>query len=86
MPSAWRVRAMFERLSAEGFTAEVQERDLYSLLDVERHAVLDAMVIHQAELPMVVVDGTVACFGSLDLDAVVRVAREVLGRDSAPCC
>ena len=86
MPSAWRVHAISGRLCAEGFTAEVRERDLYSLLDAERHAVLDAMVLQQAELPMVVVNGTVACFGSLDLDAVCRTAREVPDRDDATCC
>ena len=66
-----------ERLRREGLTAAVMERDLYSLVDVERHAVLDAMVVRQADPPMVVVNGVVACFGGIDLNAVVRVAREV---------
>ena len=54
-------------------------------LDAERHAVLDAMIVRQAEPPMVVVNGVVACFGDVDLDAVVRVAREVTGDGGCGC-
>jgi len=74
-----------ERLRREGLTAAVMERDLYSLVDAERHAVLDAMIVRQAEPPMVVVNGVVACFGDVDLDAVVRVAREVSGDGGCGC-
>ena len=77
MPSAWRVHVISERLRGEGIPAAVIEKDLYSLVDDERHAVLDIMVSQQADPPMVVVGGVVACFGGLDLDAVVRTAREV---------
>lgn len=86
MPSAWRVHVISERLALEGIVAAVRERDLYALVDAERHAVLDVMIAEHADPPMIVVGGTVACFGSLDLDAVVRVAREVSDRDNEPCC
>lgn len=85
MPSTWRVHVISERLRAEGIVAGVCERDLYSLVDAERHAVLDVMIAEHADPPMVVVGGTVACFGDLDLDAVVRVAKEVSARDVEPC-
>lgn len=80
MPATWRVHVISERLRAENITAAVRERDLYALVDVERHAVLDVMIAHHADPPMVVVEGTVACFGDLDLDAVVRVAKEASAR------
>ena len=86
MPSAWRVHAISERLSAEGIIAAVRECDLYALVDAERHAVLDVMIAEHADPPMVVVGGTVACHGDLDLDAIVRVAKEVSGNDDGSCC
>jgi hypothetical protein len=76
MPGTWRVRVIEERLRSEGIRSAVVERDIYSLQDKERHAVLDVMVGEHADLPMVVVDGVVACCDGFDLDAVVRVARE----------
>lgn len=85
MPSAWRVHVISERLRAEGIAAAVRECDLYALVDAERHAVLDVMIAERADPPMVVVGGTVACTGGLDLEAVVRVAREVWDSDK-PCC
>lgn len=86
MPGTWRVHVISERMRAEGILAAVRECDLYALADVERHAVLDVMIAHRADPPMVVVNGVVACFGELDLDAVVRVAREVSSRDAGSCC
>jgi len=85
MPATWRAHVIEERLRAEGLRAEVTERDVYSLVDVERHAVLDVMIAEHAEPPMVVVDGVVACYGELDLDAVVRVARERSCGDGCRC-
>jgi DNA-directed RNA polymerase subunit H (RpoH/RPB5) len=85
MPSAWRVNAVDERLRREGLNASVTERDLYSLVDAERHAVLGAMVVRQAELPMVVVNDVVACFGDIDLDVIVRVSREVTKGGGCGC-
>lgn len=86
MPSAWRVHALSERLRAEGIAAAVRECDLYALVDAERHAVLDVMIAEHADPPMVVVGGTVACFGGIDADAVVQVAKEVSARGAKPCC
>lgn len=80
MPGTWRAHVIEERLRNEGLDAAVTERDIYSLAGEERHAVLDAMTVQHADLPMVVVNGVVACFGDLDLNAVVRVAREALAR------
>lgn len=75
MPATWRAHVIAERLAAEGITADVVEYDLYALVDEERHAVLDAMVRDAAELPMVLVEGRVACAGDIDLEAVVAAAR-----------
>jgi hypothetical protein len=85
MPSTWRVHVIEQRLHGEGIRATVAECDLYSLAGSVRHAVLDAMIARQAEPPMVVVGEVVACHGDLDLDAVLRVAREAM-TDGDCCC
>ena len=85
MPGTWRAHVIAERLRTEGLSAEVMERDLYSLVDVERHAVLDAMIVRQAEPPMVVVNGVVACFAGIDLDAIVSTAREAKAGGGCGC-
>lgn len=65
-------------LSGAGIAAQVDERDIYALADDERNMVMDAMIKDGAVAPMVLVNGRIACVDSLDLDAVVTVAREVL--------
>lgn len=85
MPSTWRVHVIEERLRSEGIRASVVECDLYSLTDAVRHAVLDTMIAEHAEPPMVVVGDVVACYGDLDLGAVLRVAREAM-TDGNCCC
>lgn len=85
MPGTWRAHVIDERLRAEGIGAAVAECDLYALRDAERHAALDVMIAEHAEPPMVIVSGRVACYGEVDLDAVVRTAREVMCSDDC-CC
>ena len=75
MPDSWRAHVIASRLEAAGIPVVVVLRDLYTLADVERHAVLDAMLQKQAEPPMVIVDGVVACGGGYDIDAVLAAAR-----------
>ncbi len=75
MPTTWRVRVIGHRLAAEGFSADVRACDIYALEGEERHAVLDAMVREGAEPPFVIVSGTVACAGEIDMDAVLSAAR-----------
>lgn len=81
MPPAWRVHVLEQRLASEGIPAEVTEADLYLLLgsarEVLRDALLDAMGRGDAEPPMVLVGDTIACAGEIDLDAVVRIARDL---------
>lgn len=75
MPAAWRLHVIAARLQAEGIDATVAERDLYSLEGAARHAVLDALIAHGGEPPLVLVGDDVACCDGIDLDAVVASAR-----------
>jgi len=77
MPDSWRAHVIASLLFAEGIPTEVVLRDLYTLVDAERHAVLDAMLREQAEPPMALVEGVVACVGGYDIDAILAAAREV---------
>ena len=56
---------------------EIVLRDIYTLVDIERHAVLDAMLREQAEPPMALVEGVVACVGGYDIDAILAAARRL---------
>ena len=77
MPDSWRAHVIVSLLFAEGIPAEVVLRDLYTLVDAERHAVLDAMLREQAEPPMALVEGVVACVGGYDIDAILAAARRL---------
>lgn len=75
MPETWRARVIEEHLREVGIAATVRACDIYALEGEERHAVLDAIVRDGAELPMVLVNGCVACVGDIDLEAMVAAAR-----------
>ena len=75
MPDSWRAHVIASLLFTEGIPTEIVLRDLYTLVDAERHAVLDAMLREQAEPPMVIVEGVVACAGGYDIEAVLAAAR-----------
>lgn len=81
MPSAWRAHVIGERLRQEGMVVALRECDVYSVGGDERHAVLNALVAEHADFPMVLVAGTVACHGGIDLGAVIARAREVADDD-----
>jgi hypothetical protein len=85
MPSTWRAHVIAQRLRREGVSAEVVERDVYSLSGLTRHLVLDAMVFQRHDLPMVLVGAAVVCHGDLDLEAIVDAAK---GRHTGAhtCC
>jgi disulfide oxidoreductase YuzD len=84
MPSTWRAHVIGERLRQDGLRADLDESDVYALPDDLRKAVVDTIVAEQASFPMVLVNGVVVSHGELDLDAVVRAAREVLA--DGCCC
>ncbi|MHB9002960.1 MAG: hypothetical protein ACYC6C_02680 [Coriobacteriia bacterium] len=75
MPAAWRLHVITRRLQAEGIVATVAQRDLYSLEGAARHAVLDALIAHGGEPPLVLVGDEVACCDGIDLDAVIEAVR-----------
>lgn len=75
MPPAWRLHVIARRLAAEGLSATVAQRDLYSLEGAARHAVLDAMIATDAEPPMVLAGDAVVCVNGIDLDAIVAALR-----------
>ena len=77
MPDSWRVHVIASLLSADGIAAEIVLRDIYTLVDIERHAVLDAMLRERAEPPMAIVEGVVACVGGYDIDAILAAARRL---------
>lgn len=84
MPSTWRVQVIGEALGRAGVRAELDEYDVYALPPELRHRVLDSIVKQQAEFPMVLVNGEVACHSGIDLTAVLRAAWETMADDS--CC
>jgi hypothetical protein len=85
MPSTWRAHVIAQRLQREGVRAEVVERDVYSLTGLARHLVLDEMVFHRHDLPMVLVGAAIVCHDGIDLDAVVDAAKgKSAGADT--CC
>lgn len=62
----------------------VDERDVYSLPGDQRKTVVDTVVAEHAAFPMVLVSGAVVTHDDIDLDAVVKAAREALCDDA--CC
>lgn len=82
MPSAWRVHVLEQRIREAGFTVTVGECDVYALEPGDRTRVVDLIVAEQAEFPMVLVGDTIACHGTVDVDAVLRAIRG----DSSGCC
>lgn len=83
MPSAWRAHVIAERLRQEGLRAAVDEFDIYRLPPEMRHLVLDVMVAEHASFPLVIVNQKVASHSGVDLEAVLRAAREAAAED---CC
>lgn len=75
MPGTWRVHVIRECVQAAGIRCRVRERDLYSLQDEQRRAVLDATLAERTDLPVVLVGGTVACAGGIVLDDIVAAAQ-----------
>ncbi len=78
MPSTWRVHVIEERLSLEGIPAQVSECDVYALPKDERTTVVSTLIAERTSFPMVLVNGAVVSHNGVDLDAVVRAAREQL--------
>jgi len=87
MPVPWRLHVLEERLEQEfGKTCTVESVDLYALEPQERSEVLDALVQAHAELPVVLVDGEVACTDDIDVEAIVRqAARGIASRRHIGC-
>ena len=75
MPTAWRVHVLREGLREAGIDAEVVERDLMALEDVQRQAALDVMIRDNVDPPMVLVDNVVVCAGEIDVAAAVTAAQ-----------
>lgn len=76
MPTAWRVHVIEAALRAEGLDMPVSDCDVYSLPAPERQRVVDVLVAEHTSFPMVLVGDAVVCHAELDLDAIVRTARE----------
>ncbi|MDY0341074.1 MAG: hypothetical protein RBS17_07665 [Coriobacteriia bacterium] len=84
MPTAWRVHVIEAALRAEGIDLPVSDCDVSVLPAPERRRVVDVLIAEQASFPMVMVGDDVVCHAELDLDAIVRAARE--GSPDDGCC
>lgn len=57
-----------------GMAVHVEEADILGLMGAEREAAVIALS-SGAEFPLVIIDGVLACHGSLDADAIAEVIR-----------
>ena len=85
MPSAWSLHVIEERLRTDGIRAGVAECDVYSLPADQRTTVIDVLIAEQTSFPMVLVGGRVVSHNGIDLDSIVRAAREAAADDNC-CC
>jgi len=73
MPVAQQIERLKRELEQRGLAGVVVlEADLYELAGAERDAALDALVEGKPS-PYVLVDGRLACAGSVNLDEVLAV-------------
>lgn len=71
MPVAWRLHVLEERLKREyDVEPTVESVGLYDLSAFDQNATLVALMERGAGLPVVLVNGGVACVGDIDQDAV----------------
>lgn len=84
MPVEWRLHVLEEKIRREvGGPFTIERLDLYGLPPLEQHEAIDAIMKAGGDFPVVLVDGTVACIGDIDADAIVRAVSR-LSRGERP--
>jgi hypothetical protein len=81
MPVAWRLQVLETRLSERfGCGFRIESTDMYALPSDEQSVCVDAIVETQGDFPVVLVNGSWACVGDIDVpaiaDAVAGCAEE----------
>jgi hypothetical protein len=78
MPVEWRLHVLEERLKRDfGDSPDLIVTDLYGVTPLEQSAAIDGMIETQGDLPIVLVNGVVACVSDIDADAIAaELARQ----------